>query len=60
MSNSRYPGTVYLSAQHLIRLVRRKGLSACIAGVAERIEADCLRWHEFDKSAARQATPAMA
>ena len=36
----RYPETVYLSARHLITLVRRKGLSACIAGVAERIEAD--------------------
>jgi hypothetical protein len=28
-----------------------RGLSACIAGVAARIEADFLRWHEFDKSA---------
>ena len=47
----RYPETVYLSARHLITLVRRKGLSACIAGVAERIEADYLRWNEFDKTA---------
>ena len=47
----RYPKTVYLSARHLIALVRRKGLSACIAGVAERIEADYLRWNEFDKTA---------
>ncbi|MES2715200.1 MAG: ornithine cyclodeaminase [Pseudomonadota bacterium] len=51
MSSTRYPQTVYLSAQHLIQLVRRKGLSACIAGVAERIEADYLRWNEFDKTA---------
>jgi ornithine cyclodeaminase len=51
VSTSPYPRTVYLSAQHLIRLVRRKGLSACIAGVADRIEADYLRWNEFDKSA---------
>jgi ornithine cyclodeaminase len=43
--------TLYLSAEHLIRIVRRKGLSACIAGIAERIEADYRRWHEFDKSA---------
>ena len=47
----RYPKTVYLSARHLITLVRRKGLSACIAGVADRIEADYLRWNEFDKTA---------
>jgi ornithine cyclodeaminase len=31
--------------------VRRKGLSACIAGVAERIEREFRRWHAFDKSA---------
>ena len=48
---ARYPKTVYLSARHLVTLVRRKGLSACIAGVAERIEADYLRWNEFDKTA---------
>ena len=47
----RYPKTVYLSARHLITIVRRKGLSACIAGVAERIEADYLRWNEFAKTA---------
>ena len=35
----------------MIRLVQRKGLSACFAGIAERIEQDFLRWHEFDKSA---------
>lgn len=47
----RPPETVYLSARHLVTLVRRKGLSACIAGVAERIEADFRRWNEFDKTA---------
>ena len=43
--------TVYLSAPDMIRLVQRKGLSACFAGIAERIEQDFLRWHEFDKCA---------
>jgi len=43
--------TVYLSAPDMIRLVQRKGLPACIAGVAARIEHAFLRWHEFDKSA---------
>src|SRR6185295_15176500 len=46
-----YPSTVYLSAPEMIRLVRRKGLSDCIAGVADRIEREFLRWNEFDKSA---------
>ncbi len=50
MSTNRHPETLYLSARELIRLVRRKGLSACIAGVASRIEADFRRWDEFDKS----------
>jgi len=48
---NRYPKTVYLSARDLITLVQRKGLPACIAGVAARIEADYLRWTEFDKTA---------
>ena len=51
MSNSAYPSTVYLSAPEMVRLIQRKGVSACIAGVAERIEREFLRWHEFDKSA---------
>jgi ornithine cyclodeaminase len=48
---SRLPPTVYLSADDVIRLVRHIGLPHCIAGVAERIERDFLRWSEFDKSA---------
>lgn len=48
---SRFPPTVYLSAGDVIRLVQRVGLSRCVAGVAERIERDFLRWPEFDKSA---------
>ena len=43
--------TLYLSVADVIRIVRRKGLPACLAGVAARIERDFLRWHEFDKSA---------
>jgi ornithine cyclodeaminase len=49
-SNSN-PLTRYLSVPHLVELVRRKGLSNCLAGVAARIEADYRRWPEFDKSA---------
>lgn len=44
------PSTLYLSVDDLVRLVQRKGLSACIAGVAEGIEREFLRWEQFDKS----------
>jgi len=42
---------LYLSAPDAVALVRRKGLKACMAGIAENIRGDFLRWHEFDKSA---------
>jgi len=51
MTDIRHPVTTYLGAHDVVRLVQRKGLPACIAGVAARIEGDFLRWHEFDKSA---------
>jgi ornithine cyclodeaminase len=43
--------TLFLSATDVVRLVQRKGLSALIAAVAERIEREFLRWPEFDKTA---------
>jgi ornithine cyclodeaminase len=51
MTRPSHPATLYLSAPEMIRLVRRLGLPACIAGVAERIRREFLRWDEFDKSA---------
>ena len=51
MPANRYPTTVYLSAPEMVRLIRCKGISACIAGVAERIAREFLRWNAFDKSA---------
>jgi ornithine cyclodeaminase len=42
---------LYLSAPDAVALVRRKGLKNCIAGMAEYIRADFLRWPDFDKSA---------
>lgn len=51
MKQPRYPTTLYLGAQDVIRLVRRHGLSTCIDGIARRIEREFLRWHEFDKTA---------
>lgn len=47
----RQPTTTYLSANDLVRLVQRKGLSACVADIAARIETDFRRWGDFDKSA---------
>ena len=51
MTTNRYPTTLYISAAEMIRLVQRKGLSACIGGIAARIEREFARWNEFDKSA---------
>ena len=42
---------LYLSAPDAVTLVRRLGLKNCIAGIAENIRKDFLRWHDFDKSA---------
>jgi ornithine cyclodeaminase len=42
---------LYLSVPDVVALVTRKGLRTCIAGIADNIRADFLRWHEFDKSA---------
>ncbi|CAN7201087.1 ornithine cyclodeaminase [Acidovorax sp. LjRoot129] len=43
--------TLYLSAPAVIELVRRKGIEACLRGIADNIHADFLRWESFDKSA---------
>jgi ornithine cyclodeaminase len=43
--------TQFLSAEDAARIVHRKGLRACLAGMAACIEQDFLRWHAFDKSA---------
>jgi ornithine cyclodeaminase len=48
---SSLPSTTYLSADDVVGIVQRVGLPACIAGVAQRIERDFLRWPQFDKSA---------
>ena len=51
MQANNYPTTVYIGVPDMVRIVQRKGLSACIADVAGRIERDFLRWNHFDKSA---------
>lgn len=42
---------LYLSAPVAAGLVRHLGLKHCIAGIADNIRADFLRWSDFDKSA---------
>jgi ornithine cyclodeaminase len=42
--------TLYVGARDMVRLVQRLGLSACMAGIADRISRDFLRWHEFEKT----------
>ena len=51
MQTQAVPVTAYIGVPDMIRIVQRKGLSACIADVAGRIERDFLRWNHFDKSA---------
>ena len=51
MQTPTVPVTAYIGVPDMIRIVQRKGLSACIADVAGRIERDFLRWNHFDKSA---------
>ncbi len=43
--------TLYLSAPDVIDMVQRKGVEACLRGMADYIQADFLRWGAFDKSA---------
>ena len=50
-ANDNIPVTVYVGVPDMIRIIQGKGLSACIADVAGRIERDFLRWNHFDKSA---------
>ena len=49
--HNNYIDTLYLSAPDVIEIVRRKGLTACISEVADRIEAEFCRWNAFDKTA---------
>ncbi len=43
--------TLFLGPRDIARLVQRVGLPACIAGIAQRIEAEFRRWPQFDKRA---------
>lgn len=43
--------TLYLGAPDVARIVRRIGLTACLARIAAHIEQDFLRWPAFDRSA---------
>ena len=43
--------TLYISAPEMARLIVRNGVPACIAGIANNIRTDFLRWSDFDKTA---------
>ena len=51
MTASNPLSTLYLSVEDLVTLVQRVGISAALAGVADGIEREFLRWEQFDKSA---------
>ena len=43
--------TTYLSVNTVLEIIRRKGLTVCLQGIAKAIEQDFLRWPAFDKCA---------
>ena len=43
--------TQYLSAERVAELIQKKGIAACLNGVASYIQQDFLRWNDFDKCA---------
>jgi ornithine cyclodeaminase len=51
MPSKNHFSTLYLSAPDVIELVQRKGVEACLRGMADYLHADYLRWNAFDKSA---------
>ena len=51
MKTTRPLDTLFLSAPDVAGIVRRKGLKACLSGIADNIRTDFLRWESFDKSA---------
>lgn len=51
MQNIALIPTQFLSAQDVAAIVQRKGLSVCLRGMADTIQADFLRWQAFDKCA---------
>ena len=51
MPSKNHLSTLYLSAPDVFELVQRKGVEACLRGIADYIQSDFLRWGAFDKSA---------
>lgn len=42
--------TELITPRDIVKIVHKKGMKACLEGVANYILADYLRWDEFDKS----------
>ena len=51
MKNPMSAQTHFLSADDVATIVRRLGIARCLAGMADTIHADYLRWQDFDKQA---------
>jgi ornithine cyclodeaminase len=50
MSSTQRPrGTLFLGADDVARIIDRRGLGACLLGIAGRIAEDFLRWQDFEK-----------
>jgi ornithine cyclodeaminase len=45
-----FQSPLYLSAPDAVAMVQHLGLNNCMACMADHIQADFLRWHDFDKS----------
>ena len=50
-SNPVHPATLFLSPEDVAKIVARKGIAACLGGMAAYLQQDFLRWNTFDKRA---------
>lgn len=51
LKNTPRTRTLFLSAEGVAAILRRKGISSCMEGIARNIRDDFLRWEDFDKTA---------
>lgn len=51
MKSNKQISTRFLSAENAADIVSKKGMAACILGIADYIHADFLRWNDFEKTA---------
>ncbi len=49
--NAKQVHTKYLSAERVAEMIQKKGIAACLNGMATYIQQDFLRWNSFEKCA---------